>query len=173
MKMSNRIEEYRVGNYVVCPKLGSLGKVISITATAFPPGGTLSVNVWNQFSGDHIKQISINYIRPIPLTEDLLEYALSDVFRRAEPDYKYSPTEYEIPREVLPGIWGTANWSLVEDEEEQGKWWLSAGTGSLLTVVRNLHHLQNLFCDLEGEEMTVDKGQVDRILKEQERDGRE
>lgn len=163
MKMSNRIEEYRVGNYVVCPKLGSLGKVISITATAFPPGGTLSVNVWNQFSGDHIKQISINYIRPIPLTAELIECVLTDDFARVDCDSR--PTEFEIPREVLPGVWGARNWCLAEDEEVENKWWISAGLGYILTEVKSLHHLQNLFYDLEGKELSIRERRLKHFVK--------
>lgn len=163
MKTSNRIEEYRAGNYVACAKLGSFGKITSTTATAFPPGGTLAVDVWNKYRGDYIKRISIDYIQPIPLTEELIGYALSDVFQRVECDHR--PAEFEIPKEVLPGIMGTANWSLVEDEDEKGKWWLSAGVGSILTQVKSLHHLQNLFFDLEGEELEIDKNVLKSLIR--------
>lgn len=157
------MEEYRAGNYVTCAKLGSFGKVVSTTATAFPPGGMLAVDVWNKYRGNYIKQIFIDYIQPIPLTEELIEYALGDVFRRVDCDYK--PTEFEIPKEVLPGIMGAANWSLVEDEYEKGKWWLSAGVGSILTQVKTLHHLQNLFFDLEGEELEIDKNVLKKFIR--------
>lgn len=167
MKKSNSVGEYRVGNYVINEKSGNLGVVAYTIGGA---GENSAVILVGDYSNDgYTVFVEDKDVQPIPLTEELLEYALSDVFRRAEPDHEYSPTEYKIPREVFPGIWGAANWSLVEDEEEQGKWWLSAGTGCFLTVVRSLNHLQNLFYDLEREELTIDKDQVVRILKKQER----
>lgn len=166
MKKSNRIEEYCVGNYAISAKSGSLGVVVSMVGGIGAKGVVILVG--DYFHDGYTEFVRDEDIRPIPLTEELLEYALSNVFQRADSYNEYSPTEFEIPREVLPGIWGTSNWSLVEDEEEQGKWWLSAGTGSLLTVVRSLNHLQNLFYDLEGEELTIDEDQVVRILKKQE-----
>lgn len=164
MKKSNRVEEFRVGNYVVSAKSGSLGKVVS-TCGGLGENGVV-IEIGDIITG-YTSFVKDEDIRPIPLTEGLLEDALSDVFQKAECDYK--PTEYEIPREVLPGVFGTANWSLVEDDEERGKWWLSAGTGSLLTVVKSLHHIQNLFYDLEGKALTVYEYQINRILKTEKR----
>ena len=168
MKKSNRVEEFRVGNYVVSAKSGSLGKVVS-TCGGLGENGVV-IEIGDIITG-YTSFVKDEDIRPTPLTEGLLEDALSDVFQKAECDYK--PTEYEIPREVLPGVFGTANWSLVEDDEERGKWWLSAGTGSLLTVVKSLHHIQNLFYDLEGEKLAVYEYQVNRYLKKQESRERE
>lgn len=167
MKKSNSVGEYRVGNYVINEKSGNLGVVAYTIGGA---GENSAVILVGDYSNDGCTVfVEDKDVQPIPLTEELLEYALSNVFQRADSYNESSPTEFEIPCEVLPGIWGTSNWSLVEDEEEQGKWWLSAGTGCFLTVVRSLNHLQNLFYDLEGEELTIDKDQVVRILKKPER----
>lgn len=171
MKKSNMVEEYRVGNYVINGKSGSFGVVVSMVGGIGEKGVVILVG--DYFHDGYTEFVKDEDIRPIPLTEELLEYALSNVFQRADSYNEYDPTEFEIPREVLPGIYGTSNWSLVEDEEEQGKWWISAGTGSLLTMVRGLHHLQNLFYDLEGEELTIDKDQVVRILNKNKRDEKE
>ena len=163
MKESNRVEEFRVGNYVISAKSGSLGKVVS-TYGGLGENGVV-IEIGDILTGGYTSFVKDEDIRPIPLTEGLLEDVLSDVFQKAECDYKYRPTEYEIPREVFPGVFGTANWSLVEDDEERGKWWLSAGTGSLLTVVKSLHHIQNLFYDLEGKELSIRERRLKNFIK--------
>ena len=166
MKESVRIKEFRVGNYVVGDHPWSLGKVIETTSTGFPPGGNVGVEFKNQFSGKYIKRTSIDNLRPIPLTEKLIERGLCEDFRRV--DRKDGRIEFEIPCEVLPGVYGVRNWSLLEDEEDKNKWWLSAGTGSYITLVKSLHHLQNLFFDLEGVELSIYDDQIDGLIKSKE-----
>ena len=96
MKKSNRVEEFRVGNYVESAKSGSLGKVVS-TCGGLGENGVV-IEIGDIITG-YTSFVKDEDIRPIPLTEGLLEDALSDVFQKAECDYK--PTEYEIPRCLL------------------------------------------------------------------------
>lgn len=161
MRKSNRVEEVRVGNYVISAKSGSLGKVVS-TYGGLGENGVV-IEVGDILTGGYTSFVKGEDIRPIPLTAELIDCVLTDDFARK--DYDWRPTEYEIPREVFSGVFGTANWSLVEDDEERGKWWLSAGTGSLLTVVKSLHHLQNLFYDLEGKELSIRERRLKNFIK--------
>lgn len=165
MKDRDIIIGVRVGNFVMCGKSGCLGKVVSIENCGFD-GGRVSIAVGDISINGFYTFIDEEYIMPIPLTVELINYALSGVFQKAE--RADGRTEFEIPCEVLPGVYGVRNWSLVEDDEEQGKWWLTAGTGSYITEVKSLHHLQNIFLDLEGVELSIYDDQIDGLIKSKE-----
>lgn len=165
MRKSNRVEEIRVGNYIKCARSGILGKVVSIQNGGFD-GGRVSIAVGDILINGFYTSVDAEYIMPIPLTVELINYALSGVFQKVE--RADERTEFEVPCEVLPGIYGVRNWSLIEDEEEKDKWWLTAGYGCYITEVKSLHHLQNLFYDLEGREMTIYEYKIERVLRDKE-----
>lgn len=161
MKTSNRIEEFRVGNFVTCGKSGYLGEIIQIKSDI--GGYEFVVDACNHCNSRFTASFDISNIRPIPLTAELIECVLTNDFSRKDNDLK--PTEFEIPCEVVPGIWGVRNWSLTEDDEEENKWWLSAGLGYAITEVKSLHHLQNIFYDLEGKELSISERRLKNFIK--------
>lgn len=169
MKERDIIIGVRAGNYVMCGKTGSLCKVVSVESGGFD-GGRVSVTVGDILINGFYTFIDAEDIMPIPLTVELINYALSGVFQKAE--RADERTEFEVPCEVLTGVYGVRNWSLIEDEEEKDKWWLTAGTGSYLTEVKSLHHLQNIFFDLEGREMTIYEYKIERVLSDKEKWGK-
>lgn len=68
MKESNRVEEFRVGNYVISAKSGSLGKVVS-TYGGLGENGVV-IEIGDILTGGYTSFIKDEDIRPIPLTED-------------------------------------------------------------------------------------------------------
>lgn len=139
MKESNIIEEFRVGNYIECDYPLHLGKITQIKRAI---GETkLGVKAYNVFDDIFEVPFDVSEIRPIALTESLIDSAL--FFQKMECDNRDDQVIFEIP--------GT-NWSLEEDKDKKNKWWLTTRDGStIITEVKSLHHLQNIYLDLEGQ----------------------
>lgn len=160
MKTSNRIEEYRVGNYVACDKSGYLGEIIQIKSDV--GGYEVVIEACNHYNDRFTTTLDVSSIRPIPLTEDLIECVLTDDFSRK--DFDSRPIEFEIPYKVLPDVWIARDWKLTK-RGDKNNWWISFGLGHFITEVMSLHHLQNIFYDLEGKELSIRERRLKQFIK--------
>lgn len=139
------IRELRIGSYIesVHPdfKIGYF-KVWAIN----PSGKSFKIELDSEILDSHIQNVPLDYVNPIPLTEDILSHCPD--FRKDK--NQEDETTYHVMKSIWEVKWTIEHWTNESAGEYKGSFFIQG-----LGIIKYLHELQNIYLLKEKKELEV------------------